>query len=387
MARTWNYTRRNRIPLALLDLAGRTVTSAMRLLSRRGSDAGEVRRILVIEFWNIGDVVLTIPFLAELRERYPEASVIFLGKPHAAELLEGSGLVDEVIAIDVPWTASRGKYRPARYDFRAMHRLFASLKARRFDLAFESRMDPRAKFVLALTGARRRVAYNLGGCNWLVTDAVETGSLDRHRSEDWLGLLAPLGDRRNAPRPRLVVSDMEAAWAREWLRAHGIAGDDKIVAIHPGASSPSKRWPVERFAEVARWLQRERGALVVAIEDPDGQGGELSRVPGVVSIRPTLRQLMAILASVDVLVCNDSGPMHIAAAVGTPTVGIFHPHAAREFYPLGEGHRVLAPSGVSREFPAQAPTADVLLGVSILHVTDAVGAVLDSKERARWATG
>lgn len=387
MARTWSYTRRNRIPLALLDLAGRTVASAMRVLTRREPDGGEVRRILVIEFWNIGDVILTTPFLRGLRERFPEASITFLGRPHAAELLEGSGLVDEVIVIDVPWTASRRKYDPTRYDVRAMRRLFATLRARHFDLAFESRMDPRAKFVLALTGARRRIAYDLGGCNWLLTDAVETGSLERHRSDDWLGLLAPLGDRRNTARPRLVVSDMEAAWAREWLRAHGIEGDDRVVAIHPGASSPCKRWPVERFAEVARWLQRDRAARVVAIEDPDGQGGELSRLPGVVSIRPTLRQLMAILASVDVVVCNDSGPMHIAAAVGTPTVGIFHPHAAREFYPLGEGHQVLTPSGASREFPAKGPTADALLGVSINDVKDGVSAVLDSRARARRATG
>ena len=387
MATTWSYTRRNRIPLALLDFAGRAVTSVVRLLARRKPTAGPVRRILVIEFWNIGDVVLATPFLAALRQHFPEASISFLGKPHASELLQGSGLADEVTAVDIPWTRSHRRYDPTRYDFRALLWLFASLRARRFDVAFESRMDPRAKVLLALTGARRRVAYDLGGCNWLITDAVETGRLDRHRSEDWLGLLAPFGGGRASFRAHLGVSDMERAWAREWLRAHGIVGDDRIVAIHPGASSPSKRWPVERFAAVAQDLQRERAMQVVVIEDPDGYGGELSRIPGVASIRPTLRQLMAILASVDVLVCNDSGPMHVAAAVGTPTVGIFHPHAAREFFPLGEGHRILSPPGATSGFPARAPKADALLGVSVQDVIGAARAVLNSTARGRRATG
>jgi ADP-heptose:LPS heptosyltransferase len=125
---------------------------------------------------------------------------------------------------------------------------------------------------------------------------------------------------------------------------------------------------------------------VIAIEDPQGYGAELADMRGVSGVRPTLRQLLALLAEADVLVCNDSGPMHLAAVVGTPTVAISHPHAAREFAPLGAGHHTLKPD-FERSSDGAPPAADALLGVSVADVVAAVGTVLEQSSRARCATG
>lgn len=387
MARTWGFTRRNRLPLAVIDAIGGGVA---RLLSGRRSGIHQgsteaAQRILVVEFWNIGDVVLATPFLAALRERFPGASITLLGQDHAVEILADSDLVDAVIAIDVPWTAARRRYDPRRYGGDLV-RAILSLRKRSFDIAFESRMDPRAKLLLALSGARRRVAFDYGGCNWLVTDPVPVNGFDRHRVDDWAALLEPFGGCRALQLPRLVPGALERSWARAWLKSHGIERDARVIAVHPGASGASKRWPLARFAEVAAQVASWPDTRVVAIEDPAGYGWELARIRGVQAIRPTLRQLLALLAEVDVLVGNDSGPMHLAAAAGTATVGIFHPHAAREFAPLGPGHHVLAPAG-GNAMRGRRPEAADLLGVQVKDVIAAVHEALSHSTRTRCAAG
>lgn len=388
MARTWDYTRRNRLPLKALDAVGRRLAGGRQPAGTRQDPArpGEVRRILVVEFWNIGDVVLTMPFLAQLRAIFPAASITLLARRHAAELLENSDLVDEVIPVDFPWTAAERRYDPRRYDWPGLRSLFQDLRGRRFDIAFESRMDPRAKMVLALSGAQRRVGFDFGGCNWLLTDAIAVAGFDRHRVEDWYRLLEPFGGPRQLPTPRLAVSGAESGWARDWLAARGIRAGQRLVAVHPGASGPGKRWPVERFAAVIREILDRGDVRVIAIEDPHGYGAELANIAGVSGVRPTLRQLLALLAVADVLVCNDSGPMHMAAMVGTPTVAIFHPHAAREFAPLGDGHHALKPD-FERPSDGFPPAADALLGVNVAAVVAAVGTVLGQSSPSRCATG
>lgn len=384
MARTWGYTRRNRLPFKAFDAVGGTIAHGWARIRRRAAPrrSARIETVLVVEFWNIGDVVLATPFLAALREMFPGARVTLLGQRHAAEVLAHSDLVDEVITVDIPWTAARRRYNPIRYADAELRRVFMDIRSRRFDLAFESRMDPRAKIVLALTGARRRIGYEYGGCNWLLTDAVPITDFDRHRVQDWAALLEPFGGVSRQQPPRLAITASESAWAREWLASRGVGGGDRVVAVHPGASSSAKRWPVERFAGIARELAEWHATRVVAIEDPSGYGAELAHVPGVAAIQPNLRELLALLAEVDLLVGNDSGPMHMAAAVGTPTVGIFHPHAAREFAPLGTGHHVLTPppAAVERGVPPQAET---LLGVTTEAVMVAVRASLSRTEPSR----
>ena len=191
MAQTGRITRRKLRALAALDAVGRPLFAVLRG-RRRPIPQAPPRRILVVELWGIGDVVLATPVLAELRERFPEAKISLLAKPHARELLEGSGLVDEVIAAAFPWTAHTRKYAPTRYRRAGLWRLFRELRARRFDVSLDARRDLRSNLVTFLSGAARRIGYDFGGAARLLTDVVPSGAQDGHRIDDWMRVLEPL---------------------------------------------------------------------------------------------------------------------------------------------------------------------------------------------------
>src|SRR5688572_25169761 len=189
MAQTWRITPRKVATFRLID----ALCLPLRLLlRRRRRPTGEIRNILVVEAWHIGDVVLATPLLLALRKRFPEARIALLGKQHAEELLRHSGLVDEVIVFDFPWTAKTAKYHPRRYNLGALRRLVSRLRSSRFDLTIDARMDLRSNLLTFLSRAPRRIGYDFGGGAFLLTDAVPAEPDARHRVEDWLMLMGPL---------------------------------------------------------------------------------------------------------------------------------------------------------------------------------------------------
>jgi heptosyltransferase-2 len=301
----------------------------------------EVRRILVVELWNIGDIVLLLPFLTQLRKAFPGASVTLLARPHARVILEGTGLVDEFLDDAAPadnWLS----LNPLLGGWRDLWRLRRQLRSRHFDLAFQCRLHVREHVILAMSGARRRIGYAFGEGDRMLTDAIEVGDPHRHKVEDWLRLLSVSGVAPSDEFTKLAVSPDESAAAAELLRLRGVDDGDVVIGIHPGASLPGKRWPIERFAEVAAELASRPGVQVVAFADPVGVGAELHDVPGVIGVSTSLRELMALIERCTLLVCNDSGPMHIAGGLGVQTVAVFGSGVARWFAPLGDRHELVS---------------------------------------------
>ena len=301
----------------------------------------EVRRILVVELWNIGDVVLLLPFLTQLRELFPHASVALLARPHARILLEGTGLVDEFLDDASPadnWLS----LNPLLGGWRDLWRLRRNLRSRHFDLAFQCRLHVREHLILAMSGARRRIGYAFGEGDRMLTDAMEVGDRHRHKVDDWLRLLEVFDAVPRGDYVMLNVTEDESRSAAEVLRLRGANEADVLVGIHPGASLQEKRWPLGRFAEVATELASRPGVQVVAFADPDGYGAELHEVPGAIGISTTLRELIAYISRCDLLVCNDSGPMHIAGGLGVQTVAVFGSGVARWFAPLGNRHELVS---------------------------------------------
>lgn len=300
-----------------------------------------IRSILVVELWRLGDLVLCTAALRALRARHPAARIALLAPPVAVELLEGTGLVDDVIPFVFPWTAERGKYRPARYDLRALRRVVRVLRGRRFDAAIAARMDPRDHMLLALSGAPRRVGIAHGGGEYFLSEPVPAS--DGHRVEDWGNVARALGFRGPTPPIELAILPGERAEARRWLASHGIGAGDQVVGLHVGASSPLRQWSLGKFAEIGR-RAAGAGERVVVFQDPRG-GDDPVSVPGAVTARVPLRTMMALLAECRLVVCNDSGPMHIAAALGVPTVSIFTAQRPDWYAPLGDAHGVAMREG------------------------------------------
>jgi heptosyltransferase-2 len=344
---------------------------------RRGED---VSRILVVELWNIGDVVLTIPFLAQLRAIFPGARITLLGQPHARLILEGTALMDEFIETDLAWSRA-GRVNPFAYPWREFMRVVLELRRRKFDVAFQSRRHIREQVLLALSGARRRVGYALGHGGRFLTDAITRPNAERHKMDDWLELLAPFGwetgRAANAAPPRLKVAESERRWAEDYLLAHGVLSSDVLVGVHPGASVAEKRWPLDRFGEVTGFLARRPGVRALVFVDPSGYGAGLGGGERVVVAKVDLRRMMALLERCDLLVCNDSGPMHVAGALGIPTVAVFGTGIAQLFAPLGEEHELVTP-------PLRGPSPRNVGALSGPYDVSEVptSKVLDATERA-----
>ncbi|MEO8194262.1 MAG: glycosyltransferase family 9 protein [Gemmatimonadales bacterium] len=345
MARTWPVTRRKRVLLSAFDAVARPFAS---LLHRDRVDAGnrDVKRILVLELWHMGDVVLATPVLQRLREIYPAATITLLAKAHAAELLEGSGLVDDIVTYDFPWTATSAKYNPARYDGRAISELVKDLRAKRFDLSLDCRMDLRSNVLTRSIGARRRIGYDFGGGGFLLTDALPPPPAEQHKVDDWMALLEPLKQDHRipgvpTPEPHLSVSAVEREEARQLLESYGIAPDDLVVGIHPGGSHDTKRWSADNFAEVARSLASRHDARLVAFVDPEGFGADMQLGGDAVFVRTSIREMMGLFTFCDLVLCNDSGPMHAAAALGIPVVAVFRTGSPAAYGPRGVNHAVV----------------------------------------------
>jgi heptosyltransferase-2 len=363
---------RNRFLLGTVRMLAHAAHPRLRGRHGERTHHEDVRRILVLELWNIGDVILMMPFLVQLRRLFPLATISLVSRPFAADLLAGTGLVDEFIAADVAWTPPDGVRVPKKMiDLWGLSR---RLRARQFDLAFSSRQHLREHFLLALSDARRTVGFAFGKRDAALTDAIAVGNTQRHKVDDWMRLLEPFGGCTSVQIPHLRVEESERSWAKRYLSSRGIERDDLLIGIHPGASLAEKRWPLERFSEVAAATAREHGVRVLAFAEPGGYGSDLFRIPGVVGVHVGLRELMALIERCDLLVCNDSGPMHIAGALGVPTIAMFGAGIEQGFAPLGEGHELLSPDhdelrpkSASNQEHIRAPT-----GIMTSQVLDAV---------------
>jgi ADP-heptose:LPS heptosyltransferase len=379
VAQTWPISRRRRALLRFVDLLGRIAVAPFRGVSKRKRSSQSAGKILVIEPWNIGDVILATPMLRQLRMRYPESEICILAQPHARDLLDRSGLVDEVIVCDLPWTANERKYHVTRSVVKEMRRLIRVLKERQFDVTIDARMDIRSNLLAATTGATHRVGYDIGGGGWLLTQTLPSDRDATHKIDDWLALVTRLPGGRESPAgdgrqtPTLAVTEEERAAARKYLAEAG-AESSPIIGYHPGGSHVGKRWPRERFEKLILELRATLGGSHVVFLGPNEK--DSSAWPGAIVSRPTLRQLMAQIACCDVLVCNDSGPMHIADALGVPVVAIFEVGNPQWYGPSGPRATVisgeLAGRGVSAA-PLDHPPRNPL---AVARVSAAVKAIL-----------
>jgi heptosyltransferase-2 len=322
---------------ALNALAGNSRSGGMPRELRQD----DVRSILVLELWNIGDVILAIPFLRRLREIFPRARVTLVARPHARVILEGTGLVDDFID-DASRADNWLSLNPFAGSWGDLWRIRRQLRARNFDLAFQSRLHVREHVILAMSGAARRFGYSFIEDDRMLTDPLPIDDLHRHKVADWLRLLEPFGATAAMATPLLHISDVEREAAAQFLSQNGVVAADTVIGIHPGASVSEKRWPLNRFKEVARQLASRPGCRVLAFVDPAGYGTSLGEIDGVIAARTNLRELMALIERCQLIVCNDSGPMHIAGALGIPTVALFGNGIAKWFAPLGDGHELVS---------------------------------------------
>lgn len=309
--------------------------AAVRLLEGRRRSGS--MNLLVVRLDRIGDLVLSLPAIEALRKRFPEARITLMTRPATRPLLEGHPALDEVLAYDYK--------KGGRHAFPFGYlRLLAEVRKRRFDAAVILHPGIRSYLVPFLAAVRRRVGYRNKHA-WLLTHPVkdERHLGRKHESEYALDVAAALiGVRVEGPPPRLQP-DLS-------LLPRGCEG--RWIALHPGASCPSKRWSVERFGRLASHLSEAYpgyGIAVVGGPETTSAAQELKRAAGCevtdLTGKLDLRQLPAFLSRCALLISNDSGPVHVAAASGTRVISLFGRNqqglSATRWKPLGEGHTVI----------------------------------------------
>jgi heptosyltransferase-2 len=273
-------------------------------------------KLLTVELWGLGDLVLATPFLRAAARSY---EVAMLARPAARELQPRLWPGVEVIPFEFPWTAFRGKYVLTRWPWRKLARLAGELRRRRFDLGVSARWDPRDHFLLRLSGARRRAGFPRVFSGLLLTDRLALPPAEAHRYENWRVLGRHLG--MELPPQKEAALD----------RARG-ATLQKLVVIHSGAAQPARVWPLERFGFLARQLRGQGYAVEVVCDAGQREWwtarGEKARVTG------TIGELLAILEGAGLFVGNDSGPGHLAGILGIPTFTLFGNQFSSRFAPL-----------------------------------------------------
>lgn len=306
----------------------------------------EPRRILVIKLRATGDVVLATPVIENLKRRFPRARLAFLAEEASAEVLRWHPSLDELIVLPLRRWGSLG----IRGSWREQVRFYRNLRRKRFDLAIDLFGNPRSAVLTWLTGAPVRVGYAFRVRRRAYTTVVAPPDRPGHEVRFHLEALEALDIPVATNRPRVAIPGTADEKAARWLREH--APDARaVIGLNPGGGWAIKRWPPEFFGRLADALIDEYGVNVLILWGP-GEEGLVARVTGAMHNRPlvlpaaTLAELGAYLKRCGLLVSNDSAPMHMAAALDVPTVGIFGPTDPRAQGPWGDGHGVVRKESV-----------------------------------------
>lgn len=297
--------------------------------------------ILVVKLAAIGDLLLATPALRALRETYPQARIDLLVTPASAGLLDGWDVIDQVIVLDkylfdYPQQLLR---HPA--NLQRLQPLWRELRGGHYDAVilmhhltlFFGRL--KHQLLMRGTGARWRVGLDNGHGRFLNVRVKDDGFGAMHEAEYNLALVAAVGATTGDTRLELPISDGERRQARELVYGESAPAhvDRPIIAMHPGSGgySTARRWSPERFAQLADTLYRDTGGQLLLVGGPE-EAALHAQILGMMQSAMPARSLAgkgsikvtaAALELADLFIGNDAGPMHLAAAVGTPTVAIF----------------------------------------------------------------
>ena len=278
-----------------------------------------IQRILVFSFSFIGDAVLSTAVVGPLRRRFPDARIAFLVGRRAFDLLYGDPQIDQALVYD-----NRGEHA----GWQGKARLIKTLRRERFELVIDLRDSIWSRFV--------------GGQHW----GMQLRGKEIHAVTRYLDVLQRHGIDTDGAQPRLQFTDSELAKRNQFLMDNGIDGARVLIGIHPGGNWRYKLWQPENFAQLADTLREKWNAQILLFAGPDEcplqeRVAALMRWEPVIIKERDLRQVAALIEACDIYIGNDTGPMHIAAAVGTSVVALFGATNHHRSGPYGEGHIVV----------------------------------------------
>jgi lipopolysaccharide heptosyltransferase II len=318
----------------------RISTQVRKILPARRTDLSRVRRLCIFKIGAIGDVLMSTPMVRALRQKFPKARIDYWTGKWSAPVLKGNRDLDSVVAFD---DAAFYRKRPD-----LVMRLARQVRTQQYDLMFLLDKHWSLGTFGRLCGVPARIGFDREGEGFAHTIAVPYGPV-KHEIDYYLDLAYAAGAKRVAqPKLELALNPSDRKFAAQFFRKHRLSPRKTIAVIPGGAKNPGqnmaiRRWPVDRFASVGKTLS-DRGWQILLVGkspgDDDTVDPMLKAAPRAVNAvgNLTLQQASALLSLCRLAICNDSGPMHLAGAAGTPTVSIFGATDPHRKAPRGRQH-------------------------------------------------
>ena len=355
------------------------VSKAVRLLVpvRRRCSLESVRNILVIGTGGVGDIVMKTPVFDHLKRAFPKAKIVFFtSSGPERSIIEGHPGIDEIITLG-------GREALTVRHPRQVLAYLRKLRSRQFDMTLTTHQGIRFRGALMtyLIGAPIRVGFDKGGRGDLYTVRVEVADADARHAVDWnLDLISALGIEVGKRELSLPLAAEDRQFASDFFAARGV--DDLVVALFQGSKRVTRLWPDERFAAVGDALARRYHARILLL------GGERERATiehtaslmeekPIVAIGQSITQTAALIARSGLLVSTDSGPMHIAAAVGTPVVALFGPETPTRVRPYSVKSAVVrhaVPCSPCHDYGCRLGTIECMMRITPEDVLETIQA-------------
>jgi len=312
---------------------------------KKGSiTSGNIRKLLIIRMDGLGDIVMSTPVFKAIREIFPDSHITLLAADWSRPLVEVMPTFDKIIYFDAPWVAGEKNLK-----YGSLLNVIRRLRGEKFDLAVDLRGDFRNIILMCLCKIKYRIGYDISGCHFLLTNVVPR-SRSRHAVEIGQSLIRYLNSSMEKKYDlSLWLEQTDKDFATEFFRQNQLdyQTDGPVVVMHPGCRWPGRRWTLEGYAEIADALIKKYDAKVIFTGSPDEVELTndilclMANKPIIATGETSIRQLAALIERSDLFIGVDSGPMHMAAAVGTKVIALFGAARPEAVGPYGDGHIVI----------------------------------------------
>ncbi len=312
-----------------------------------------VTKILMIRLRYIGDVLLTVPAIRAVKERFPESKITYLANPGTETVLEENPLVDEIIT----------------YDYKHKISFLMQLRKQRFDLVVDMAGYDRSAIACFITGARYRIAPELQGegffgKKYCYTHLAKPPDSMRHKAEQYLSVVQEFGMTTKDLSIPIFLRAEEKDFVDRLFQQENINSQNIVVHCHPVARYTEKLWGFGKMAQTIDYLQEKAGCrVIVTCSSAEEDIRQINQIRKDIKTQPifligktTVRQAAAISGRLNLFFGLDSGIMHIAAAMGTPVVALFGSSSVIHWRPWGEKHTVISDQRLDQPYKHPRPT-------------------------------
>jgi len=327
-----------------IDIIGNIAFLPLKMFKKNGVIDSDIKEILIIRTAYIGDILMTLPILKPLKEKFPKARISFIASREGGELLKGNPYINRIFYFNPFWF-----YKSSIKEYL---QFIKRIRRERFDLVIEARGDIREiLFIVSFLKARFKLSYGFGGGAYLLTHVVPFDKM-KHRVEYHLDLVRYLGCSIDIIDWGVYLSNDEKIRIREILKLNSVR--KPFILVHPGARLSPKKWLTINYAILCDMLINKYGIDIVLLGSKQEKEScnniikNMKYKPVNLAGKLSLRELAGVISEADLFICNDSAPMHIASAMKTPIVAIFGPSKSIETRPYFNNSCI-----VEKDFPCR----------------------------------